>query len=178
MAVNQDREFSTGLYTPFRGFDREAGAIGTYSLLTTAAGTVTAGTVTITVQMNKIEFGFHPIFIITRISTRDELAAAEVILFSYLSDGNERLQGIITEQRLSVALAAGGDFIATFTELGVSIEPTEEVATRDAFQVRWGTNTDGKTYTLSVFGVLYDAEALARAKLPGKAPDLLLTGVR
>lgn len=164
------------LFVPFRGFDREAGAVGTLYFDAQAAGDGSGGTVTINVQMKKLEFGFHPLWIPTRVSTQDDLATAEVVAFAFRSSGMERLSGDLREASLALAVANSLN-VAAFRELGVAVE-TQSLTNITVMQAIWLTNTDGKVYHVHIYGILYDGEALARGKRAGKAPDQLLGGVR
>lgn len=165
-----------GLYVPFRGFDREAGPVGTLFVDVSATGDGSGGTVTLGITMKRLEFGFHPIWVPTRVSSLDGLASPEAVEFMFRSSGNERLNGDLREPALGVAVA-GGNNLAAFNQLGVAVEPTNETAAT-VLQCLWSTNTNAVVYHLHAFGVLYDAEALARGKRSGKAPDVLLGGVR
>lgn len=176
MAIDVNRAFNTGLYTPFRGFDRDVGPVGTMSVDVSATGDAGGGTVLINLTMERQEFGFHPIFVPTRCSSLDTLTTAEVVKFLFTGSGNERLKGDVREARLAVA-AAGSENIAAFEQLGVSIEPAI-TGDQVIMQMLWSTNEDGKAYHMHVFGILYDAEALARSKARGKGADQLLGGVR
>lgn len=167
---------SFGLYTPFRGFDREAGAVGTLFVDAVMTGDATGGTATLIITMKRTEFGFHPIWVPTRVSTRDNLAAPEAVDFAFRAIGNERLDGDLREGKLPLAVA-GGLNLATYSELGVAIEPQNPTA-NSVLQALWSSNVDTKVYHLHAYGILYDGEALARGKRLGKAPEQLLGGVR
>lgn len=164
-----------GLYTPFRGFDRELGPVGTLYVDAEAAGAAGGGTVTILLNMSSDEFGFHGIWVPTRVSSRDALATAETVALTYRNEGNERLSSDITEQALAVVTPSQGN-VATFNDLAVIIEPDIIEGDR-VLSCQWSTNEDGDTYHLHVFGVLYDAQAMARGKLGRVAGDLL-AGIR
>jgi hypothetical protein len=43
---------------------------------------------------------------------------------------------------------------------------------------RWLTNTNSVAYHLHVYGVLYDAQAMAARNPTGRHPDQLLAGIR
>jgi len=177
MAVSVSRAIADGLYTPFRGYDREAGAIGTVYVRGAATGTATGGTVSILFTLTRLVFGFHPILVVTRVMSQDDLAAVSPIRFGFNPSGNERMQ---TASLNEIVASIAGDSSLNWAQaasLGVLIEPTSETEAT-VFQVVWGTNTDTKEYEAGMFGVLYDAEAIARGKSPGKAPDELLTGIR
>ncbi len=178
MAVSTSRAVSTdgvGLYVPYRGFDREAGIVGTLAVDAEVTGDGSGGAVTILITMARQEFGFHPIYVPTRVSSFDSLATPEVVMFQFDPAGNERISDSLRES--SLAQAGFGGSSATFDKLGVPIEPDQEAST-SVLVCQWTTNENGDTYHLHVFGVVYDAEALARAKRPGATPDQLLGGVR
>ncbi len=177
MSVSTTRFVSAiGLYTPFRGFDREVSAVGTLSLDAALTGDGTGGTITLSLSMERVEFGFHPILLVTRMSSLDGLATAEQVTVEYSSQGNERLNTDIIETNLPVA-GPGSSNIATYSRLGVPIEPNL-AAGGDILIARWTTNTDTIVYHLHVFGVVYDAEAMARGYRPGRRADELLAGIR
>ncbi len=175
MAVASTFLFSTGLYVPFRGVDRTVSMVGTYFIDLNDAGEAGGGGVVITLTMGRDEFGFHPIFIPTRISTFDDLAAAEEVRVALIATGNERISAALTERRLPIATANGQS--AEFESLQVPIEP-DQLVPAAVLTASWDTNTDTKDYSCKVFGVLYDAEAMASGKAAGRAVDVLLGGVR
>jgi len=175
MAVSQDREVAdVGLYTPYRGIDREAGICGTLFIDGAATGDNTGGAMQIRILMARIEFGFHPIFVPTRVSGFDN-ATAEVVVFQFSPTGNERISDTTREPKLGVAGFGGNSM--TFESLGIPIEP-DSLAAADVMGMQWLTNADTKLYHAHIFGVVYDAEAMARGKRYGKTPDVLLGGVR
>lgn len=174
MSVVTVTQMADQLYVPFRGFDREAGMVGTLSVDINVTGDASGGTILGQLNMNFLEFGFHPIWVPTRVGGRDNLATAEEILLSYLQAGNERIATDIDEGRL--ALTINGINRIQFEHLAVPIEPLSGGGL--VLQGFWLSNVDTKLYHIHAFGPIYDAEALARGKEKGKTPDLLLGGVR
>lgn len=177
MSVTSSTPSESGLYTPFRGFDREAGAVGTLSVDAEATGDGSGGTVTIVISMKFEQFGFHSLWIPTRVSSLDNLASPEVVEFSFRSSGNDRLAAGDLREAATALATGGANNVASFSALGVSIE-VRSLTNVSVMQVRWTTNTNALLYHLHVFGILYDGEALARGKAAGKAPEQLLGGVR
>ncbi len=176
MAVAQSRSVAdVGLYVPYRGIDREAGIVGTLAVDAEATGDGSGGAVTLLITMARQEFGFHPIWVPTRVSTFDQLATPEVVMFQFDPAGNERIADSLREAKL--ALAGFGGSSAVFDKLGVPVEP-DQVDTTSVLVAQWTTNETGDVYHLHAFGVVYDAEAMARGKVPGRTPDVLLGGVR
>lgn len=177
MAVQISRAVAdVGLYVPFRGFDREVGPVGTLSVDAQITGSASGGAVTLVITMARVEFGFHPIWIPTRVASNDELNTPEVVEFVFSQAGNERLNADYREAQLAAAVA-GGTNVAIFEALGVAIEPQEALATAVLTMI-WSTNIDTDTYHMHVYGILYDGEALARGLRAGKGADQLLGGVR
>ncbi len=177
MAVAQDRTVANvGLFTPFRGFDREFGAVGTLYCDAEATGDGSGGTVRINLLMSRLEFGFHPIWVVTNITTTDLLTSAAAVRMAYTSDGNERLSSSLDEAQVAIA-APGNTNIAAFTNLSVPIEPDIAAGLR-VLSALWATNETGDVYHMHVFGPVYDGEALARGKARGKGADNLLSGIR
>ncbi len=175
MAVSTNQDVDTvGLYVPYRGMDREAGIVGTLFIDGLATGDGSGGAIQIRIRMKRIEFGFHPIFVPTRVSSFDD-ATAEVVFFQYVNAGNERISTFTREPKLGVAGFGGNS--ATFESLGIPIEPDQE-DNAEIMGMQWTTNVTGKLYHAHIFGVMYDAEAMARGKRFGKTPDVLLGGVR
>ncbi len=164
-----------GLYVPFRGFDREAGIVGTLQVSGSATGDAGGGTVSVQITMREEEFGFHPIWVPTQVSVIDDLAAAEAVNLSFSSAGNERLAATQIEALLSIRSQSFNH--AAFSELGVAIDP-DIVAGAAVLTAGWTTNTLNKVYQLRAYGVIFDGQALARGKAPGKAVPALLGGVR
>lgn len=176
MSVTATSQVAAGLYTPFRGFDREAGPVGTLSVNAEVTGDASGGSVTAVISMAREEFGFHPIWVPTRVGTRDVLAVAEAVEFTFRGSGNDRLDSDIEEGVLATRVV-GALNLAAFVALGVAIEVVSLPAVQ-VVQARWATNTNTLLYHLHVYGVLYDGTALARGKEKGKSADLLLGGVR
>ncbi len=174
MSVATVVEMASQLYVPYRGFDRGAGIVGTIAVDIQAVGDGSGGTILVQLNMNFVEFGFHGIWVPTRVGSRDDQAAATLVLLSYLAAGNQRLAADIDETQLAVIL--NGINRAQYDQLSVPIEPA--VSGGVVMQGFWLANVNAKVYHIHAFGPVYDAEALARNKRPGKAPDLLLAGVR
>lgn len=174
MSVLQVRQLSDGLFVPYRGFDREAGIVGTLSVDMEATGDAGGGTMVAQLNMNFLEFGFHPIWVPTRVGSADDQAAATNVLFTYSAAGNQRIQTDIDERKLAVIM--NGVNRAQYDQLQIPIEPISGGGI--VMQGFWLANVDTKVYHIHAFGPVYDAEALARGKTKGKTPDLLLAGVR
>ncbi len=174
MSVLTVREMGDQLYTPYRGFDRGAGVVGTLHADFEATGDGSGGTIIVQLNMNFEEFGFHPIWVPTRVGSRDDQAAATDVLMTYLNTGNERLQTVVDERQLAVIL--NGVNRAEFDKLSIPIEPIRGGGV--VLQGFWLANVNAKVYHIHAFGPIYDAEALARGKKEGKAPDMLLAGIR
>ncbi len=175
VSTNQDVE-DVGVYVPFRGVDRQAGPVGTLMIPSVATGDATGGAVTITVRMKRLEFGFHPIFVPTRAHFTVNEAAAQEVLMSYSAAGNERISSAFAEEVTS-RITGSGDNIGNLTLLEIPIEPSEDLAAA-IMQCRFTLNTDTDTYNFNVFGVMYDAEAMAKGKRQGARIDMLMAGVR
>ncbi len=177
MAVATVRSVSAGLFVPFRGVDRTVSPVGTLAVDAHTTGDLSGGTVTITLQMSRDEFGFHTIWVITRAyALQGSAGVAQDILFTYLSDGNERIQASITEEATS-RVTVNGDNFSNAILLSIPIEP-DSVSDRNVFLVRFENNGDGDPYELHMFGVLYDAQAMATVKAPGSRIDIFMAGVR
>ncbi len=176
MSVSVTRNVSAGLYVPFRGVDRLVSPVGTLAIDATVTGDASAGTVSIALAMEFDEFGFHPIWIPTRINAIVNNAGVDEVEFTYQPAGNERLSGVLTEE-ITTRVTVGGDNVGNAVFLAVPIEPDQK-APADVFTVRWETNTDTKVYHLHLFGVLYDAQAMSQRKDPGSRIDTFMAGVR
>lgn len=175
MSVVGARNIASGTYVPFRGVDRAVSPVATFSIDGTVTGDAGGGNATITMNMEYLEFGFHALFVPTRIATVDELATPEQVRLRYRREGNERLEAHIDQTVLGVA-GVGSENHADFDRLGIIIEPTR--LGDIVLEVQWITNEDGDTYHMHMFGLMYDAEAMARAKSPGSTIDALLSGIR
>ncbi len=176
MAVAATRSVGSGLYVPFRGIDRRVSPVGTLSIDATITGAAGGGTATITIAMAKDEFGFHPIWILTRAYVTEDNNVAQEVLFTYLAAGNERIQGSITEEVTS-RVTINGDNVGNAGLLAIPIEPDQQ-SQADVFLARWAVNTDTNIYHLHMFGVLYDAQAMAASKEHGARVDTFMAGVR
>lgn len=176
MALSVTRAVSAGLYVPFRGVDREVSAVGTLSIDATATGDATGAPLTIVLSMGQIEFGFHAIWIPTRVVVLENNGAAQEVLFVYQTAGNQRIQGGLSEE-ITTRVTVDGDNVGNAEFLAVPIEP-DSLAQANVFSARWAVNNDANIYELHMFGVLYDAEAIARGKRPGAVIDTFMAGVR
>lgn len=178
MAVSATGLFTAGLFVPFRTGKRGGvgggDPVGSYYFDGGASGAAGGGTVTIILAMSKEQFGFHALFVPTHIDASDNLAAAEEVQLIYDAAGNSRIAAGngIRESRLAVAGSATNDVF--FTAAGILIEGSEDADTSVLAAV-WKTNTDGKAYHFHVFGMLFDAEIMAREE--SKISELLM-GVR
>lgn len=168
VTVNTERFVSAGLYVPFRGAAREAGAVGTLYIDAEATGDGSGGIVQIHLNMSRIEFGFHPLWVPTHISTQDALASPEVVQVNWSETGNERQSAGLREHVLGITQSSIN--IAVFTQLGVIIEPNLQAGGR-IMTANWATNTNSAAYHLHIFGPIYDGEFLARGK--AGTPELL-----
>lgn len=166
MSVTASGALGDALFVPFRSARRggEYGSdpVGSVFADLAVAGAAGGGTATITLSCAKIIFGFHPIFVPTYITTQDDLATPEEVLLIYDPAGNERLSAGNGPRESKLAVAASGGNFVLFDAVGLLIEPSEE-ATTNVLDVVWSTNTDAKTYHLHVYGVLFDAEIMARS---------------
>ncbi len=176
MSVSVTFNFDTGLYVPFRGVDREAGFVGTFEVNGFDVGDGSGGTVTVTLASKRLEFGFHPIFVPTRIMTFDDQASATAVRVAIVEQGNERIDDPFSEAKTALAVGSGNNF-ANFTDLAIPIEVQTD-GNNPVVQAAWPTNTNAKSYQVRVFCVVYDAEAIARGKEKGRALDVLLGGAR
>ncbi len=175
VSVSNTVAMNEGLYVPFRGVDREASAVGTLHVVNTDTGDGSGGVVTLVYTMTREMFGFHPIFVPTRVLASDDQASATTIRLFYDNTGNERLTGTMFEHQLAVTTV--GNNAVNFSALSIPIEPQERAATA-VLSIVWTTNTNAKVYNGRVFGVMYDAEALSRRKGPGVTIDQLMAGIR
>lgn len=168
MSVEERTSMSVQHYVPFRGADRAEGAVGTVNVDIQATGDGSGGTVKVVLDMSRVTFGFHALWVPTRVSSEDNIGAVEVVQLSWQRFGNERLAGTVTENVLTVR--HGVENAAPFGELGLLIEPDLEVEA-GVMQMLWQTNTDTKTYHLHAFGPVYDGEFMSRGR--SGIPELL-----
>ncbi len=180
MSISTNIVVSDGLYVPFRGFDREAGPVGTLDVQGQTVGDGSGGTVAINIQWNYEEFGFHGIWVPTMISIQDTLASAIPVEVLFRGLGNERINDFHGEIVTPTASTFTTRNLGKVTDLAFPLEAPQNSreTLRTVITAGWATNTNALLYELHVYGVLYDAESLARGKMRGKAPDLLLGGVR
>ncbi len=162
-----------GLYVPFRGFDREAGIVGTLQVAGSVTGDAGGGTASVRISMAPEEFGFHAIWVPTQVSTIDDLAAAEAVNLAFDTAGNERLES--TQLEAQLAIRSQSFNFCSFTQLGIAIDPD---TTGLVLTAGWTTNTLNKVYQIRAYGVVFDGQALARGKHRGARVDQLLAGVR
>jgi len=173
-ARNDVETQGVGVFVPFRGFDR-SGIVGTLMVNAEGTGDSSGGNMDIFIDMKKESFGFRPIWVPTRIETQDNLSSPVVVRVGYSSGGTERLLTNMNEVVLPVAFA--GVNSANYSYMGIAIEP-DVVAGDVVLYARWGTNTNSVEYHLHVYGVLYDAQAMAAQNPTGRHPDQLLAGIR
>lgn len=178
MAVSVSGELQSGTFVPFRtakrGGPEGSDPVGTIYFDGGATGAAGGGTVTISVTMAKLDFGFHALFVPTFLSVQDTLVTAEEVNLIYDAAGNSRIgagNGIVQGQ---LAVAGAGVNSAVFTVNGMLIEPSEETQAL-VLAAQWITNTDTKAYHFHVFGMLFDAEIMAREE--SRISELLM-GVR
>ncbi len=176
MAITISESFAAGLYVPFRGIDREVSPVGTLSQTIVDTGDATGGSASMLVTATYEMFGFHPIIIVTKVLTIDNLAAAQTVRAGMSNVGNERLETDMYE--IVLAIEEGGSNYAVFDNLTVPIEPSSREAEANVFAIVWDTNTDTKSYDARLFAVFYDAEAMARGKEKGRSVPALLGGIR
>lgn len=175
MAIDQLRNVAdegVGLFVPFRTAQRggEYGGdpVGTLAIDAAAVGDSGGGTVTITLDMPKFVFGFHPIFVPTAVVVIDTLSTPEEVRVSFDFRGNERLIGSIIRGVLTLDMDSGLN-VGSIDPNGVLIEPDDQNS-QQIMLVNWKTNTDARTYELHVFGYMFDAEIMARS---GRVSGLL-----
>jgi len=178
LTVTDNNEFSAGLYVPYRGLAPGVQPSGSWSTQMTATGDGSGGQVNVNLFMSKIEFGFHPIFTLQYCMSVDNLAAADEVIFQYSVVGNERLRSAVSIGKTPIA--NGTSFFAVWVgeDLPIPIEPDlgSDITTRTVATVQWQTNTDTKAYQVNLFGMVWDAEVLAR-QVGAKMPDYFF-GVR
>lgn len=175
MTVTDNTELKTACYVPYRGTSRVTDPSGSFSLSLTGTGDSSGGYVNLHVLANKLEFGYHPIIVVTSATLKDNLAATSQRRFEFSSVANERLCAAVSIPKVPVA--DGSDWISIYSggELAVPIEP-DGVAGRNIFTCGWRTNTNTKVYTAFIFGLIWDAEELAR-EVGAQMPDIFY-GVR
>ncbi len=175
MTVNVTTEFGTALFIPYRGPSWVVNPVASFQLSLTGTGDGSGGFVNLQVVANRVEFGFHPIIILTLVEANDNLSATSERFLQYASIGNERLANAFTIPK--VPLPSGADFISIWSgsELAVPVEP-DGAGARNIFVVHWDTNTNAEVYLARIFGLMFDAEALAR-EVGAEMPDIFY-GVR
>ncbi len=160
MAVSKQVNFignDSTIYVPHRGVSR-TGIVGTYAYRATAAGDVSGGGVDHILKMQGDELGFPALLVPTLFGARDNLATAEDVLVSMLSN-NERIPANL-ERRIQMGVADGlntGELQGSYIPVEFDSESSENM-----WQWGWATNTDGKTYAAFMFAVVYDRQAMAR----------------
>ncbi len=177
MSVSTSIDGNEGLFVPFRGFDREAGAVGTLDIQGKTVGDGSGGTVAINIQIQRLMFGFHIIWVPTLVSIFDTLATAVDVELLLRGLGQERILDFHAE---IVAMTASGFTprnLGRGRNLALPIESQDDTL-GTVISAGWATNTNALLYELHVFGAIYDGEALARGKQKGKGADVLLAGVR
>lgn len=164
MSVTTDVAVSGGTYIPFRTARRGgvAGrdAVGTLSVDIETVGNGTGGTVTLGMTMARGNFGFHALWVPTRITVVDTLATAEVVVIAFVSAGNDRLRGPLDEAVLSIDRGDDRN-IGVAKEFAILIDPGSRVEGQ-VLSALWQSNTDTKSYHLHAYGAIYDAEIIAR----------------
>lgn len=174
MAVDTTVFVSAGLYVPYQTRYRGIGTgpVGTVYVDGTATGAAGGGTVTLSIAMRAIEFGFKVLWIPTQVSVRDTLASAEVVEFVFDAAGNLRLDSAVVIPAVTVAMAQGGNSVLLDIG-GIPIEGVTQ-AQGNVLRAVWATNTDTKAYHVHAFGPVYDMESMAKS---GVLPDLM-AGIR
>ncbi len=177
MSVVGNHSTLDGLYVPFRGVARN-GIVGTFHIRMTVTGDSGGGTAEIRFSWNHIEFGFHALLVPTLITARDNLASAENVQLEYVTQGNERIEGEI--EVILVPSTFGALHIGAFQDLGIVIEGRIfaggfAATGREVVNIKWTTNTDAKLYVGQLYGVVYDAEHMAKY---GMEVGPALSGIR
>ncbi len=175
MTVTVNTEMATAVFVPYRGTNRVTDPMGSFFLSLTGTGDGSGGNVNLHVLSNQQEFGVHPIFVVTQAQLKDNLAATSERRFEFSSVGNSRVGAALSIPK--VPIADGADFISVFAggELAVQIEP-DGVSGRNIFTCGWRTNTNTEVYTAFIFGLVWDAETIAR-QVDAHMPDIFY-GVR
>lgn len=175
MSISTTLKAEDGLYVPFRTGKRGGylggDPVGTLSLDSEVTGNATGGTAALLLTMNRDEFGFPIIFVPTFVSTRDNLAAPEVVRLAYVTAGNERISGDIEQHVLPLAGASALN-VGNFDSIGIPIEGFGEDLR--VGQITWSSNVDTKVYHGHWFGYCFDAQLIAREGRIGE----LLAGIR
>jgi len=164
---------ASGLYVPYHQARRatESGLVGTLDVDAEATGAAGGGEVSITIAMRREEFGFPLLWVPTKVSSRDNLAAAEEVAIFFISAGNRRLSDNVFEVLLAVR--QGTTDAAVMENIAIPIEGVSETQ-QGVLGATWSTNTDTKTYHLHAFGPVYDLQLIARLGLV----DPMLAGIR
>lgn len=165
MAVTGTIAVENSLYTPFqtrmRGGAYGEEPVGTLSVDGVVTGAAGGGTAKINITMKRIEFGMVVMFVPTIVVLRDGLATAEDVQFNWVNSGNIRTN---VEFLVRVEMV---DTIVTqinagkVDPAGILIEGVDQTE-RFIAQVSWATNTDTIVYELHMFGLIYDAEVIAK----------------
>ncbi len=163
MTVTVLTSFGDGLYVPYRGLSKGDNPAGTYSHIMSGVGDGSGGTIVLRMRMQRLEFGFHPILTLVIVEATDNTAAVDQVLFQYeVAPGNERLSTALTIPKDSLVSVTGSRVVFLGQDLPIPIEPVSEVLT-GAFLIQYQTNTNAANYNVRLFGMLWDAEVLARS---------------
>ncbi len=175
MSISNTVALSTGLYVPFRGHSRVERPLGSIQVTVSDVGDASGGGVTLAVTMSRIEFGFHPILIWTWVTWQDTAGAPTDVALQYRPAGNERMNNNMTSRGLPIITADSSITVKSFSgsELSALIEPDQEEAEVVALI---SDNQNTVNYQGVFFGLLYDAEAMARHV--GLLPDPAFYGIR
>ncbi len=175
MALETFVSLGNALYVPFlqdvRGGKEGKAPVGTVSAHHTDTGDASGGTMTLTFQMERIQFGFRSIIVPTLLVTSDNLSTAEAVRLQYRNAGNRRIGEDYNQASLSVAGSAGN--FAKFDESGLILE-NDVIGVTSALSFIWSTNTNTIVYFARVFAAVFDAEVI---EAQGNISDFL-AGVR
>ncbi len=173
MSVTTNRDSADpviGHYVPFRTGERgwNGSPVGTFAVDAQTTGDATGGTLDLNILMQRDMFGFHPLFVPTFISTRDNLATAEVVIVGYQGGGNDRLLATFREAVLPLAGASGLN-VGRLTQGNIIIDPSSLVAA-GVLTASWSSNVDTKAYHFHIMCTVFDGQLLARE---GQVHELL-----
>ncbi len=163
MSVANTVTMTSGLYVPYstkrRGGRQGDKPVGTLMVDGGAIGDASGGNVQININMGRLEFGFHPLWVLTSMVAWRVDSVADFVRFIFQNAGNRRLNTTMIE--VVQGVDDGGLVGAIASQRAVVIEPNVDVETAVLSAV-FGTNTNTINYHFHCYGVVFDGEYLAK----------------
>lgn len=158
MSVTSTKEITAEDFVRFPRVGKETGLVGTFNLDIEDDGEAGGGFLLLRANLASVNtWGFQPIIVMTAVAVSVDTDPGNVQI-SYENLGNRR--GPLVPYSFDPVIV---DSVAA-SPVGLQMKVVVEPVFPDAqfISVKFGTNTDAKTYHLHGQGIVFDAEILAR----------------